>query len=216
MYPLSIFPKSVGAYTLSFTDVRTVGRACQVSKRWNEIASSDIVWQAIFGKNCVYNEIAQHIANSSKHGSIKSYLNASCIASERDLLDRIQQFTNNSSFFCYKKFGCFFPSNPTSLITVELKQDRDLLYQIGLNDICLGMKKLALSSDRNRSTASFIIKKIENTNVLICDLVSPQMKLAEKISNLVENQIEEWKEKPSLLAVIRVGEFCRWFFSSNK
>ena len=44
-------PMEIASHILGWTDVRTVGRAASVSKKWHSIASENIIWKAFFVRN---------------------------------------------------------------------------------------------------------------------------------------------------------------------
>ncbi len=126
MNTLSIqeFPKNIKEEIFSFFSMNELSKACQVCKEWNEISLQDRVWKKV-AKDVLKNDIPVPTNN------VKKRLQAICVASNDEIIERIESFVKQVTPGINAQFQCFIrekDSKPAPItLTILTNNDRNTI-----------------------------------------------------------------------------------------
>ena len=143
---ITTLPEELNYKIFSFLDPITLGKSCQISKKFNELVSHDNVWKDMF-PNVYFPSVI----------SAKKYIDSQSVNSRDAIIQRINNFCNYFALNTVFEFNALFPYNPGCMLTVKIgygnvTSDQNAMVQ----ETCLFMKKL---EGKSRLTPNIEISK---------------------------------------------------------
>jgi hypothetical protein len=188
MDPMILFPKNISHMTMKFLDLQSIVRCSQVSKKWNELASDDILWrpwvETVFPK----------LLNSLPEGmNIKQYFNSCTLSTLDQTIERIKVFMQRVRENENHIFECYFPATlPLCWLKVEFgiyPENRSM--KPDLHEYCIFVGDLpkpdrSLSPDKVVAHESRNMLGLESHLGILCQLTTAELtkKLSNEISDL--------------------------------
>lgn len=128
-------PDDMHQNILSFLDEKSLGRYCQVSKKWNKQSTTDDMWISLYPG-------IEHVKPLGFLGTVKEYIgihNIKLLESENDLTMVFGIFCKKLRVETNETFECIFPFNINCEFKVEHKHrdrydpttDHKVVYMLG-------------------------------------------------------------------------------------
>ena len=146
---ITTLPEELNYKIFSLLDPISLGNCCQVSKKYNELASNDNVWKDMFPNVSFPSGI-----------SAKKYMDSQAVTSFDGIFQRIKKFS--TQFFPDKvfKFNVLFPFNLDYYVSVRFGygevSDRQ---EANVKESCIFVKKLI--NEQTFTTASMALNDLQ-------------------------------------------------------
>ena len=160
---ITILPEELNYKIFSFLDPISLGNCCQVSKKYNELASHDNVWKDMFPNVSFPSGI-----------SVKKYIDSHAVISIDEIAKSIEKFVDNSVFNQIATFSVSFPYNPEYYLSIcfgcVIVSGERINKILTDNTPFWENSRAAFSSMCNEAADSynetcFVIKKLEGRNL---------------------------------------------------